>query len=117
MVRQGEVYWVDFDEPAGSSPTYRRPAVVIQNNVLNESRLPTVLVCPLTSNLRYAREPGSVALAAGEAGLPVESVIQTTGLTAVDRDMIGERLGVLSMRRVRTVIAAIIRLIEPLEPD
>lgn len=117
MVSQGEIYWVDFEEPTGSTPGYRRPALIIQNNVFNASRLPTVLVCPITSNLRYAKEPGSILLDAREANLPVASVVQCTGLTAIDRAMIGERIGALSERRTRTVIEAVNLLIEPREVD
>ena len=62
MIRQGDIYWVDLGEPVGSAPGYRHPHVVIQNNVYNSSRIGTVVVCALTSNLRWARAPGNVPL-------------------------------------------------------
>ena len=67
MIRQGDVYWIELAEPAGSEPGYRHPHVVIQNDVFNQSRINTVMVCALTSNLKRATVPGNVLLDAGEA--------------------------------------------------
>ncbi|MDS4020574.1 MAG: type II toxin-antitoxin system PemK/MazF family toxin [Candidatus Competibacter sp.] len=33
-VRQGEVWWAELPEPAGSGPGLRRPVVVVQGNPL-----------------------------------------------------------------------------------
>ena len=60
MIHQGEVYWIDLGEPSGAEPGYRHPGVVIQNDVFNQSRIGTVVVCMLTSNLKRARAPGNV---------------------------------------------------------
>ncbi len=83
MINQGDIFWVELDEPTGSSPGYRHPHVVIQNNVFNRSRINTVVVCALTSNLQRAAAPGNVLLEPGEADLSKQSrthrdVIQET---------------------------------------
>ncbi|MDO8673685.1 MAG: type II toxin-antitoxin system PemK/MazF family toxin, partial [Dehalococcoidia bacterium] len=54
VIDQGDIYWIDLEEPLGSEPGYRHPHVVIQNNAFNRSRINTVVVCPLTSNLKRA---------------------------------------------------------------
>lgn len=59
VIKQGDVYWVDLDESAGSEPGYRHPHVVIQNDLFNASQISTVIVCALTSNLRRAQSPGN----------------------------------------------------------
>jgi hypothetical protein len=41
-------------DPKGSVPGYRHPHVVVQNNVFNGSRIGTVVVCALTSNVKRA---------------------------------------------------------------
>jgi mRNA interferase MazF len=74
VINQGDIFWVELDEPTGSSPGYRHPHVVIQNNVFNRSRINTVVVCALTSNLQRAAAPGNVLLEAGEADLPKQLV-------------------------------------------
>jgi len=60
VIRQGDIYWVDLAEPSGSEPGYRRPYVVVQNNVFNQSRINTVVLCALTSNLQRAKSPGNL---------------------------------------------------------
>jgi len=73
-VSQGEVWWADLPAPAGSAPGFRRPAVIVQGNHLNRSRIAAVVCVPLTSHLTWARAPGNVLLPATAAGLPKESV-------------------------------------------
>ncbi len=68
VIRQGEVYWIDFGEPIGSMPGFLRPCVIVQNDVFNASKIATVLVAPITSNMRLALAPGNVALRKKEAG-------------------------------------------------
>ena len=50
---RGEIWWVDFGVPFGSEVGFRRPVIVLQNNILNESNLRTVVVLPLTRNILY----------------------------------------------------------------
>ena len=38
MIRQGEVYWIDFGPVAGSTPAERHPCVVVQSDLFNKSR-------------------------------------------------------------------------------
>lgn len=115
MILQGEVYWVDFGEPGGSEPGYRRPAVVVQNNVFNASNIRTVVVCPLTSNLRRAEAPGNALLVPGEANLRQQSVVNVSQVFTVnERDLI-EKIGSLDEERVREVVSGIKLLLEPRE--
>lgn len=85
MIRRGEVYWVDLAEPRGSEPGYRRPAVVVQANPFNKSRIATVIVAVLTSNLELARAPGNVLLPRSATGLPKDSVANVSQILTVDR--------------------------------
>ena len=65
VIRQGDVFWIDLDEPSGAGPGYRHPHVIIQNDIFNQSRIDTVVVCVITSNLRRAESPGNVLLEKG----------------------------------------------------
>ena len=75
VVNQGNVYWVRSGEPGGSESDYAHPHVVIQDNVINHSRIDTVVVCALTTNTRRAKAPGNVLLETGEANLPRQSIV------------------------------------------
>lgn len=66
VIQQGEIYWVDLGTPSGSEPGYRHPHIVIQNNLFNASKINTVVVCALTSNIKRAEAPGNVLLNKGE---------------------------------------------------
>ncbi len=113
VIRQGDVYWVDLGEPGGSEPGYRRPVVVIQNNVFNQSRLRTVVVCALTSNLKRAQAPGNVLLKAGEANLPRDSVVNVTQIFTLNKADLIEYLGTLPPRRVRQILEGVRLVLEP----
>ena len=107
---------MELEEPTGSEPGYRHPHVVIQNNVFNRSRIRTVVVCALTSNLRRATAPGNVLLESGEANLPRQSVVNISQIFTVDKSQLGEKIGTLSARRVRDILHGIRLLTEPREP-
>ncbi len=59
---RGEIWWVDFGIPIDGEAGFHRPVIILQNNVLNESKLKTVVVLPLTSNTVYAELANNVFL-------------------------------------------------------
>lgn len=117
VIRQGDVYWVDLGDPVGSGPGYRHPHVVVQNDVFNQSRINTVIVCALTSNLKRAGAPGNVELADGEGGLSKPSVVVVSQLFTVDKSQLANQIGRLSERRVRQILDGIALVLEPKRID
>ena len=85
MIRRGQIHWVDLGNPRGSEPGFRRPAVVVQANPFNQSRIATVVVVVLTSNLNLAHAPGNVLLPKSVTGLPKDSVANVSQILTVDR--------------------------------
>lgn len=117
VINQGDIFWVDLDEPSGSEPGYRHPHVVIQNNLFNRSHINTVVVCALTSNLKRAKAPGNVLLNKGEANLPQKSVVNISQIFTVNKSELSEKIGVLSRERFNQVLEGIKLLTEPREVD
>jgi mRNA interferase MazF len=113
VIRQGDVYWIELEIPSGSGPGYRHPHVVIQNNVLNQSRIHTVVVCQLTSNLKRAGLSGHVLLAKKETSLPKDSVVNVTQILTVDKTRLEDYVGTISPRRVREILDGIRLVLEP----
>jgi mRNA interferase MazF len=107
VVSQGDVFWASLPDPAGSGPGLRRPVVVVQGDAFNASRLATVVVVPLTSNLRWAAAPGNVLFEANTTGLPKDSVANVTQIVAVDRSILGERVGHLPDAEVAVMLGGI----------
>lgn len=103
MVARGELWWVDFGEPIGSAPGYRRPAVVVSSDRFNRSRIATLIVVAVTSNLRLADAPGNVALPMGVTGLPKPSVVNVTQLLTIDRQLFDGLIGTLPGPELRAV--------------
>jgi len=113
VIKQGDIFWVDLGKPSGSEPGYRHPHLVIQNNVFNRSRINTVVVCSLTSNLQRAHSPGNVILNKGEANLTKQSVINITQIFTVDKRDLVEKIGSISSERMTQVLEGIELLISP----
>jgi len=103
VIRKGSIYWVDFSPGKGSEPIGRRPGLVIQNDILNDSNLNTVIMLAITSTMRFGELPGNVILRKGEANLPKRCVINITQIKSVDKTSIKEKIGTLSKKRMGEV--------------
>ena len=95
-IDQGDIYWV-----LSEKSSYTHPHVVIQDNVLNHSRINTVVICALTTNMKRANMPGNVLLDAGEANLPKQSIVVVSQVSTVEKSQLGEYIGSLTRQRVR----------------
>ena len=115
VVNQGDIFWIDLGEPSGSGPGYLHPYVVIQNNLFNQSWINTIVVCVITSNLKRAEAPGNVLLEKGEGNLPKQSVVNVSQIFTVDKRDLLDKVGTLSLRRVREILDGVWLLVEPRE--
>jgi len=102
-MRRGEIWWATLPEPVGSGPGMRRPVLVIQANPFNESRIATVIIAVITSNLALAEAPGNVRLGKGDSGLPKPSVGNVSQVLTVDRGVLEEPVRVVSARVMERV--------------
>jgi len=103
VIRKGSIYWVDFSPGKGSEPMGRRPGLVVQNDLLNDSKLNTVIVVAITSTLRFGELPGNIILQKGEANLPKRSVVNLTQIKTVDKHSLKEKIGSLTQKRLADV--------------
>ena len=106
-MKRGEVWWADLAEPSGSEPGGRRPVLVVQDDLLTASRLGTVMVVPLTSNLQRALAVGNVRLSTKDTGLKRESVALVCQVITVDRAWLDESTGSLPRRALQAVDAGL----------
>jgi mRNA interferase MazF len=103
VIRKGSIYWVDFSPGKGSEPMGKRPGLVIQGDVLNDSKISTVVMLAITSTLKFGELPGNVVLNKGEAHLPRKCVVNVTQIKSVDKRSIKEKIGALSAGRIEEV--------------
>ena len=113
VIRQGDIFWADLGTPEGSAPGYLRPVVVVQKDLLNTSRLPTVVVSVITGNLRLAEVSGNVLLRRNEGNLSKASVVNVTQLYTLDEMQLGDYIGSLSPVRIREIFVGICSVLEP----
>jgi mRNA interferase MazF len=102
-MRRGEIWWADLPDPQGSAAGYRRPVVIIQADSFTISRIATVIVVAITSNLRLAVAPGNVLLFASESDLPRDSVINVSQIVTLDKTVLDEPVGSLSEQTMQAV--------------
>ncbi|HVY93510.1 MAG TPA: type II toxin-antitoxin system PemK/MazF family toxin [Bryobacteraceae bacterium] len=100
---RGEIWWANLPGPRRSEPGYRRPVLIIQANSFNLSRIQTVIVATITSNLELAEAPGNVALSARSSGLSRDPVVNVSQLMTLDRSFLSEYVGLLPPRLQRAV--------------
>jgi mRNA interferase MazF len=106
-INRGDVFWIGPEDSRGPVPGYSHPQVVVQDDVFNHSRITTVVVCALTSNLRRANEPGNVLLEVGEGNLPKQSVVVVSQVSSVEKARLGGWIGSLSDARVEQILAGL----------
>ncbi len=111
-MRRGEIWWAELPEPVASKPGYRRPVLIIQSDDFTRSRIQTVIVIVLTTNLQLAGAPGNVLLTTDDTGLSKDSVANVSQIITVDKSFLTERVSRVDDRirllvedGVRTVLA------------
>jgi len=51
-MNKGEIWWASREEPRASEPGFRRPVAIISSNDFNKSKIQTIIVAAITSNIR-----------------------------------------------------------------
>lgn len=96
VMKRGEIWWASLPSPVGSGPGYKRPVLIIQANPFNASRISTVIVAVITSNLALAEAPGNVRIGKSDSGLTETSVVNVSQIITVDRGILSKKVKALS---------------------
>lgn len=99
-IYQGSIYWASTSDENGHKRSIRHPQVVIQDNLINQSRIDSVVVCEISTNLTKASIPGNILLKSGEGNLPKNSIILTSHISSVKKKDLGEYVGKLDPSRI-----------------
>ena len=103
MVARGQLWWAELSDPVGSGPGFRRPVLVVQADNFNASKISTVVVIAVTSNMRLAEAPGNVSLEKSRSGLSKGSVVNVSQIITIDKAGLSEVIGsidVLTMKQI-----------------
>ena len=102
-MQRGEIRWASLPQPHGSGPGLRRPVVVVQSDAFNASRIQTIVVAVITSNLRLAESPGNILLRKRASRLPKDSVVNVSQLLTVDRSFLSKLVGHLPRQQMSRI--------------
>ena len=102
--RQGDIFWVRFSEAKNSSPAGKRPAIVVQNDLLNKSNIRTTVVTLLTSNTKLSKIPWNVTLKKGSGNLFKTSVAVVSQMATVDKGRLLEKIGTIGKKQLEQII-------------
>jgi len=104
-VQRADIYWVDFGTPQGSEQGGKRPALVIQNNIGNESST-TTIIAAITSRIKKLY-PFHVDISAAESGLSRDGTILLEQIRTISQDRLIKRCGQLSSIKMKEVNQAL----------
>lgn len=110
---QGDIYWIDLTDPVGSGPGFRHPHIVIQNDIFNQSKINTTVVCVLSSNLKRAAIPGNVLLPKKNTGLAKDSVAIVTQIVTVDKSQLGDFVGRATRAQLKKILDGVLLMLQP----
>ena len=102
--QQGDIYWVKFGRAGDSGPSGKRPAVVIQNDLINISNIQTTVVSLITSNKKLGEIPGNVSLRKGMGNIPKTSVVVVSQMATVDKARLLEKIGPLDKETIEGIL-------------
>jgi len=90
-IQRGDIFFADLNPVFGSEQGDMRPVLVVQNNTGNKFS-PTVIILPITSNLRKNPLPTHVFITR-DCGIEKDSIVLTEQIRAIDRSRLREYIG------------------------
>lgn len=106
MVKRGEIYWLQLAGGFGSEQAGRRPVLIIQNDIGNQTS-PTTIVAAITSQSRRRRYPFQVSFTTQESSLSLDGAVLCEQIQTVDRGRLGDLAGSLRQEKMREVDLAL----------
>lgn len=93
MIFRGEVYSVDLGRPVGHEPAFRRPAVVVSVDIINNGPGGCVIVVPITTKGYGLRS--HINVAPGTSGLHHASFARCDQMRVISVERLETRHGIL----------------------
>lgn len=101
-VVRGEIWLATLDPVRGSEQAGTRPVLIFQNNTLAKYTT-TVLIVPLTTNLRRAALPSCIGISKGDGGLTSDSVLLCHQLRVIDKTRLLKKPGTVNQQTLAAI--------------
>lgn len=105
LIWRGEVYHVDLGQPVGHEPAFRRPAVVVSVDILNNGPGGLVVAAPITSADYGLRS--HVELEPAGSALDHTSYARCDQLRAVSVERLSSRQGMINPEQMQAIDQAL----------
>lgn len=105
MIRRGEIYDVDLGRPVGHEPAFRRPAIVVSADILNNGVGGLIVVIPVTTRAYGLRS--HVELDPDATGLAHTSYARCDQLRVISVERLASQRGTATPGQVRAVDQAL----------
>jgi mRNA interferase MazF len=89
---RGDICIADLNPVRGSEQSGIRPVIVFQNNSISNFST-TIIIIPLTTNLRRAELPTCIQILPDESGLDEKSVALCHQIRVIDKSRIKMKVG------------------------
>lgn len=106
LIWRGEVHYVDLGQPVGHEPAFRRPAVVVSVDILNNGPGGLVVVVPITTT-GYGLRSHVELDPAGSSGLDHTSYARCDQLRVVSIERLSSRQGMVGPDQLRAIDQAL----------
>lgn len=94
-IRRGDILFVNFEPVKGSEQGRIRPALVIQNDILNKYS-PLTIVIPITSKIYEKEYPTNVEIEPFDSKLKNKSTILLNQIRTIDKSRIIKKISSLN---------------------
>lgn len=105
LIWRGEVYYVDLGQPVGHEPAFRRPAIVVSVDILNNGPGGLVVVVPITT-VGYGLR-SHVELAPEGSGLDHTSYARCDQLRVVSVQRLSSRQTIIDPGQMQAIDQAL----------
>ncbi len=102
MLNQYEIWIADLNPRFGAEPGKVRPVLVVQTNLLNKVH-PSIIICPITTNIQPKSEVLRVHLKKGTPNLKEDSDIMIEQIRAIDKRRLTKKIGIIPQEQQNIV--------------
>lgn len=95
IVKQYQIWIADLNPRSGTEPGKTRPVLVVQTNLLNQTKHPSTIVCPVTTNVINNSTILRVHLSKGTAGVLQDCDIMMDQIRSVDNKRLIKKIGLI----------------------
>ena len=110
--KQFEIWIADLKPQIGTEAGKTRPVIIVQTNLLNKTKHPSTIICPITTNVHNKSEILRVHLQKGMANLHQDCDIMIDQIRAIDNKRLIKKIGILNNNLVNIIKENILIMID-----